>query len=256
MFCLPNDEIGESIFVEGRYESELLKCLFDVLLKSVALEGASCLDVGANIGNHSMCFASRFKRVEAFEPNPICCLAMKATLLLNNGDNVVLNEFGLSDVDGYLPYALNRNSNLGASRFLGDEKRPHDWLLEVRNGDRVVSEKRIENIALIKIDVEQFEEKVLDGLSSTIEANKPVIVFESQGVEQTKRLLSRLQRVGYEHFYTCEYPRSNHTNAVVRILFRVWSGAKVRPAPLRTVTEREYLMLVASSKPLLEGERE
>lgn len=73
VFCVPGDHIGDEIFINGLYEMNLLHGLFDCVLGRFSdkfLHG-TCLDVGANIGNHSLFWSTRFKSVYAFEPNPI-----------------------------------------------------------------------------------------------------------------------------------------------------------------------------------------
>ena len=95
IFCVPGDHIGDSIFIDGLYEGALLQSAFSTLLAGRAQQFAesACLDVGANIGNHSVFFADRFARVIAVEPNPIFCLALRATIALNKLINVEL--FGM-----------------------------------------------------------------------------------------------------------------------------------------------------------------
>ena len=67
IFCVPGDHIGESIFLDGLYEGAMLHSAFSALLGGYTRQFAvsACLDVGANIGNHSIFFADRFARVVA-----------------------------------------------------------------------------------------------------------------------------------------------------------------------------------------------
>ena len=80
---MPGDHIGDSIFVDGLYEGALLQSAFSTLLHSYAgrFAESACLDVGANIGNHSVFFADRFARVVAVEqtrPDRFCELRYTA----------------------------------------------------------------------------------------------------------------------------------------------------------------------------------
>ena len=65
------DHIGHRINLDGVYEKEELEFLFDWLAElGCDLKNKTALDVGANIGNHSLFFSDRFKSVFSFEPNP------------------------------------------------------------------------------------------------------------------------------------------------------------------------------------------
>ena len=79
---MPGDHIGDSIFIDGLYEGALLQSAFSTLLagRTQQFAESACLDIGANIGNHSGFFADRFARVIAMEPNPIFCMALRATV--------------------------------------------------------------------------------------------------------------------------------------------------------------------------------
>src|SRR5690606_17266399 len=62
-----NDHVGDKIARHGLYEKENLLLLLKLLEQ---LPQAVVLDVGANIGNHTLAFATRATEVHAFEPIP------------------------------------------------------------------------------------------------------------------------------------------------------------------------------------------
>src|SRR5215475_1675190 len=82
--CFAFDYISTEIAVHGRFERAELECL-SVQLFARMRSRRVCLDVGANIGNHSLVFAQHFARVLAFEPNPrtFKLLAINAELAQN-----------------------------------------------------------------------------------------------------------------------------------------------------------------------------
>ena len=61
------DQIGEHIRKFGLYEKEKLLFLTAILRQ---LDSPVVLDIGANIGNHTLAFATVASRVFAFEPIP------------------------------------------------------------------------------------------------------------------------------------------------------------------------------------------
>lgn len=66
-----NDLIGISIFLDGVYEREYIQTLLTTVkyLDPNAVRGAA-IDIGANIGNHSLVFSRHFANVVSYEPHP------------------------------------------------------------------------------------------------------------------------------------------------------------------------------------------
>src|SRR5271155_1215235 len=259
IFCVPGDHIGDSIFIDGLYEGALLQSAFATLLAGRAQQFAesACLDIGANIGNHSLFFADRFARVIAAEPNPIFCLALRATIALNGLTNVELFECGFGSEAGRFAYRQASSANLGASQFIiaGESAAAKDCpQLEIRIGDEVVESLDISRLGLIKIDVEGLELAVLKGLPRTLSRHDPVVMFEAPpevdriGAEAT---LEFLRSLGFVHLYSCERPRMpRKSSKIKRAIFRLRHGSKPRPVPVAVLDDRQYLMLFASRQPL------
>src|SRR5271165_4848558 len=213
IFCVPGDHIGDSIFVDGLYEGALLQSAFSTLLDSYARQFAesACLDVGANIGNHSVFFADRFARVIAVEPNPVFCLAFRATVALNRLTNVQLLECGFGAEAGRLAYRQASAANLGASHFVapdGDASAARDCpQLEIRIGDEAVESLGSPRLGLIKIDVEGLELAVLRGLQRTLSSQDPIVMFEAHPEvdrPNAEATLEFLRKLGFSHLYSCE----------------------------------------------------
>lgn len=102
--------ISDIIEKEGIYEPEIL----DLIIKKIPAE-CVFLDVGANIGQHSL-FMSKFcKKVIAFEPIPILQNRIEMNLKRNRIDNVQLNPFGLSN-ENVSTEMIVMNSHMGKSK--------------------------------------------------------------------------------------------------------------------------------------------
>lgn len=138
-------------------------------------EGGTFLDIGANVGNHSL-YAGLFcdaGRIIPFEPNPLAYRLLVLNLVMNGlHDRTTFDYvgFGASDVDGEGYAMTDRDKNLGAARMVAGEGeiatlRPDDFLSD-------------ETPHFIKIDVEGMEMGVLRGLQKTIRRTRPVLLVE------------------------------------------------------------------------------
>ena len=177
-----NNNIDANVFFYGAFEKPLLFFLRDTLnaLKTETPK-AIFMDIGANVGHHSI-FLSKFaSQVLAFEPYPKVNMQFKQQIAHNNISNIQIFETGLSDRRETLNYYAPTGNNEGIGSF--DESsiskgNTSYGKLELQEGDQVIESDSWKNIKLIKIDVEGFEKKVIKGLSRTIEEERPVIVCE------------------------------------------------------------------------------
>ena len=173
------DHIGLQINNYGVYEEEMLEAIMYFLRKQYDINSfETILDIGANIGNHSLYFSKRAKNVYAFEPNPNTFELLK----FNTRNNKNISIFNLGLYNKNCKKTLFENSlNIGQS-FLNDTlgfKRNNLTNYEV-NLSRLDSVKELfgKNISLIKIDVEGSEWEVMLGGKDLIKKNLPFILFE------------------------------------------------------------------------------
>lgn len=168
-------------------------------------EGGTFVDIGANVGNHSL-FAAMFmaaKRVIPFEPNPRAYRLFIQNMLINGQtEKVDFSKLGcgLSDVeaDGFGMQPKERN--LGGAKMIskgGD--------LQVFRADSLLAD---ETPDMIKIDVEGMELAVLRGLSGVLERCSPVIQIEVD-VENDAGFQEWLAESGYEVVDTIKRYRQN-----------------------------------------------
>lgn len=253
-FCLPGDHIGDNIFLHGLYEHDVLLGLFNKVFadKSLRFKETICIDVGANIGNHTIFFSDIFNKVYAFEPNPVFCAVAKASLALAGIHNVEVIEVGLSDAPANLAYEFRRDQ-LGESSFKTFDSRDAEMTLRVERGDDIVSSLMLSEISFLKIDVEGHELKVLAGLSKTLEMYSPLILFESQAsmnMPECQKVLKFLQDSKYKYIYAYEYERRSKSTAF-NIVQRIVSGPNKRSLKqIQRLESQPYLALIASKTAL------
>lgn len=166
--------IGKSLELYGEYaENEFL------LLQHVVQPTDYVLDIGANIGLHTVWFSKyAFKgRVAAFEPNEF-----NRNLLVKNVD-----QNSCKNVEVYGNIVGNRNGSSFISSF--NPRIPGNFgecsVLEVNPGGLYEARPMVKIDALkfgrvdfIKIDVEGFEKEVLQGAKETIARCRPQMLVE------------------------------------------------------------------------------
>ena len=133
------------------------------------------LDIGANIGSHTLYWAKerKAKKIYSFEPFDMIYQILKTNVEINSLQNIVTTfNFGLSDEECKATKGHVFNRNLGSTKFL--KKADGDVLLKTLDSLEIP-----EQIDLIKIDVEGAEVEVLKGALKIIEKNKPILVIES-----------------------------------------------------------------------------
>ena len=202
------DDIGLIINLEGRYENEILT-LIEKLIKETFSDSKfkTALDIGANIGNHSLFFSQYFSSVYAFEPNPVTYELLKInSTYVSKIKNIIPYCYGLSDKTKNVTLKVNPN-NIGNSKIVFEDNLRVNYsnqiTIKVEKADNL-SFLKDSNIGLIKIDVEGHEFFVLKGAEEIIRNNKPIIIFEQLAEEifnGTSKSISFLSRIEYE-FYT------------------------------------------------------
>ena len=227
MFIAPDDYIGETILAEGTFEKGYLGSmarLFEIAQASgvIDVRGGVALDVGANVGNHSLFFARHFRRVHSFEPNPMIGRVLEANMLLNPelGARVTVHRVALSSQDETLSY-VQHDSNLGGSGFERDGAAPAgSTLLGLHHAGRYVTGllEPGERLACVKVDVEGLEDKVVEGLAELLRRDKPMVFTEVTEPGPGARLVELLESCGYGGLYEIYNPaKFGHASLPVRI---------------------------------------
>lgn len=171
--------IDWSVYFLGAYEPEALTFLAD--RAAAAGPGAVFVDIGANVGQHSLYMAPHVARVVAFEPWERARTAFLDNIARNRLNNVVVHPVALGERDEVLPFHVPATSNLGTGSFVaGLNDNVAGESLPVRRGDDMLAD--LDRVDVVKIDTEGFELQVLRGLAETLARHRPVVMFELNDV--------------------------------------------------------------------------
>lgn len=256
--CFADDDIGAHILAHGWYEDLLLHALFERFLHghAEAFRAGVALDVGANIGNHTLWFAQRFAHVVAFEPNPICTHLLQANLLMNGIGNVRLFTQGLSDGSGERLFHANQDGNLGRSglteTLAADATR--SFPVTVACGDDLLDADSLRGlpVQLVKLDIEGHELAALRGLARTLQTHGPVVLFESHhagGADGSDAIVAQLTDWGYRHFYVIETNAAPRGNRLRKLLHRLREGLRLRLREVARPQDRSHSLVIATRTP-------
>jgi FkbM family methyltransferase len=177
----PSIPLAWHVALFGTYEPQLRE-----IIKVVVPGGGVAIDVGANIGWHTLLMArlaGHGGRVLAVEANPSVCERLRENLELNRFTNVLVVNCAAANEDGYLsfqgPDASEPSSGDGHVLDSGAAS-PGGSTIRVpaRKLDAMAADAGLERVDLIKIDVEGFEWPVLQGAEAVISRFRPHVVFE------------------------------------------------------------------------------
>lgn len=170
-----NSYVDRRVFFWGAHEQEVM-----LFMGSLITPGSVVFDIGANVGNHSLYFASKGASVYSFEPNPEVASSLEEKINLNTIKNIYLHKIGLGFKTEELDFYAPTGDNKGVGSFIKDftETNENIGKIKIQNGDNFVEEHNIETVDFIKIDSEGSEYSVLAGLKETLQRFKPRIVIE------------------------------------------------------------------------------
>ena len=141
------------------------------------------IDIGANIGIFARPSAEHFERVVCFEPVLKNFEVLQKNL--ENYNNVELHNLGLGDRDQTAIFELQ-------TLKCGHTKQVEEFVpspeFEQHTGELTTLDRfDFQNVDWIKIDVEGFENAVLEGSCNTIRHNRPWLLIEDNGQQDQHR---------------------------------------------------------------------
>jgi FkbM family methyltransferase len=175
-----SNTIDYHVFYYGAFEKPILFFMRDTM-KAIRLDGGVFLDIGANVGQHSLFMSQYAKQVHAFEPYDMVRKQLEQRVCINQLKNVEIHPVGLSNENRRLPFYAPSGRNLGIGSFdAGSVAKGNQYCgeLQVVIGDDYLQHRGIKNVDLIKIDVEGFEMNVIQGLQKTILEQQPILLIE------------------------------------------------------------------------------
>lgn len=203
MYLNPRDQgISTELLVRRIHEPAATK-----ILKEELSEGMHVVDIGANIGYYALIEAqivSNIGKVYAIEPELSNFELLKKNVQVNCFDNIVETfQLAIADKDGPSKLYISDASNLHSLFNLENTSEDRYIIIKTSTLDNFLRDKT--RIDLIRMDIEGFEYKVIDGMIETLEKEKSLKLFiefhphllKAQGWS-VKPLLRKLAAFGFE----------------------------------------------------------
>jgi FkbM family methyltransferase len=187
--------IGRSLDLYGEYsESEA------AFFRQVVEPGAVVVEVGANIGAHTVVLAQLVGPggwVLAFEPQRVVYQTLCANLALNSITNVDCRNAAVGRGPGKIVvpamdfYHDNNFGGIGLEGHAFGERMP---LL-------TLDSLELSDCALVKVDVEGMEQDVLAGAAATVARCQPLLYVENDRQEKSTALIRMIDNLGYDMYW-------------------------------------------------------
>ena len=211
--------IDLAIYLFGRFERQT-----SFTLQSLLSEGMTVIDLGANIGSHSLPMAKRVGargRVYAIEPTDWAFAKLLRNLSLNPQLAETVVPIQAAFTDGVTPPPAGFYSSWDVTADEGVHP-VHGGRIEIASNaafmtfDEFIQSHRIDRVDLIKMDVDGFEVQLLTGAKESLKQFHPPILFEfcphvlTEHKTSPERLLTILSDAGYSFFHRgMRLPRSH-----------------------------------------------
>lgn len=215
-----NDHIGRQIMIDGFYEYRHLVNSLSIF--DFDTRATNMVDVGANIGNHSLFYHKYFKEIYSFEPQKRTYKVLHLNALPYN--NIKTFNYGLSEVDEQVRFSIPKQNTGEATDSLNSVGNYYEEEVHLRRFDDLHDF----SFGFVKIDVEGNEHKALGGMTNQLRINKPIIAFEYHN-ENKDLAIKILKSIGYCNFYVFSAEQNRGT---IKKLMRYRTNDKLRKIEL------------------------
>lgn len=171
----PRSAIGRVVRTTGGFEEAEIDVA--AALQILLYPGRCILDVGANVGLHSLAWA-RLAPVVALEPAPGAHVRLEANVAANGlGHRIRTLRVAAGDAVGEVEFFVAADSGLSSLKDTGRSRIRRRIRVPCITLDALMAELPLP-VGLVKIDVEGFERAVIAGGAELLRRDRPVLLVE------------------------------------------------------------------------------
>lgn len=197
----PRSDVGSSLFFNGSFEQSDIDYISNLIENT-----GHIIDVGANIGYHSICWSAQIPNhyVHSFEPGKETFDLLEFNVENNQKNNIILMNAAVSDKSGIATFYHCSDNAYSSLKDTKRKKIISTYKVQVITIDDYVKLNNLENVSFMKIDVEGFEHNVLIGAKDTLLSKKPIVFCEiyagKNSNENPLRTIHFIEALGYKPF--------------------------------------------------------
>lgn len=193
-FC--GTEFAAVSCVNPFFEKDLAK-----IFKSI--KKGNFIDIGANVGKYTVMMGNILKnyKVISIEPEIQNFKFLNKSISLNKLSNVLTFNLACSPIRGKRRFFIEENG-IGMHSFYKTKLKSDSYIeIDTEKLDNIIfkslNKREIQNISLIKIDVEGAEAEVLEGAEKVLGLANPIILIEIWNEELLKKVRKILSPLGF-----------------------------------------------------------
>jgi FkbM family methyltransferase len=196
----PSDYIGRSIFAKGHFDRDHVGRLLDIMReRGLPTEGKVLLELGGNIGTHTVYFAltKAFARIVTVEPDPRNFPHLLANIAQNGfADIVTPIRCAAGEAGGKIDF-FQHPTNHGRSSLVRRNETDIRISVPVKPVSAILEETNIavEDIGLVWMDIEGYEPVAIRSMEDLLARRVPVYLEfspEIYGADQAWLFVQRL----------------------------------------------------------------
>jgi FkbM family methyltransferase len=185
----------------------------EIYIRSLSFTNKTVYDIGANFGEFTLFLAKATAPnglVVSFDPLQQNCAAIADNLALNNLHNVKIIQKGIGSHKESKVFMVDPDATQQASfneeikKSIQGKSHVLEILFEIDSLDSIITDQKLPIPDFVKIDVEGFEFEVLQGMTNTLQKNKPQLLIENHGSDDFHKkkniadIINFLKPIGYE----------------------------------------------------------
>jgi len=205
--------IDSSLYFSNTYEEKI-----DKLFEKYVVAGSTVIDIGANIGLHTLRsaeLAGENGLVIAIEPSYWAINKLQKNISLNHRlrNRIVVRQVALGEVE-----QTSVSMNLQSSYRLNGRNTITTESVDIASLDSIGDIQGVSKVSVIKIDVDGHELEILRGGLALISKNLPTLFveftpsFSINYLKEFQQLETSLRKMGYEFFTDDEIQLTNLSN--------------------------------------------